>query len=141
MSEITVTYDIEILDGQDDSAWYCYGDTNKVATVTNGVKEFQVLAVGELRLNIPEPDIDGLLLDGMYDTVRYTDALLEHAKTDTELEALTNYWRGEGIEIWVNNNWFEIVEVVDGEYVDDGLVADGLEQAIEQAKEMLVQVS
>jgi hypothetical protein len=141
MSTVTVTYDTAIWDGQDDSAWYCFGDVDRVATITDGVKEFQVLAVGEMRLHIPEPDIDGLLLDGMYDTVRYTDALMHHAKTDTELEALTEHWKREGIDIWVNNNWFEVVEVIDGSYVDDGIVCDGLAQAVEQAKELLVQVS
>ena len=137
MSEITIDYKIAPEAGQDDSVWYCYGDTNLLATLKNNDKEFQVLAVGELRLNIPEPDIDGLLLDGMYDTVRYTDKLLYHAKTDTELEALTKHWLSEGIDIWVNNNWFEVVEVIDGEYVDDGVVCDGYAEAIDYAKNIL----
>lgn len=117
---------------QTDASFYCWGDgMTSLGILKADGRTFHIVANGEMRLNIPVPDVNGEYQDDLYDVVRYTDALLQYAKTDEELRNLTDYWIEQGVDIWVNNNWFEWYEVDDDHDVDSFWeVQDDLEECV-----------
>lgn len=104
----------EVTPDRQDAAWYCYDYSCVVAEVTLGERTAEVLAVGEMRIHIPYENEDGSWDENKFDVVRYTDELEQYAKNDAELLGLTEKWSSRGYDIWVNNNWFEVVEIIDG---------------------------
>jgi hypothetical protein len=107
-----MTYDLpegvelEILDDdayrtdRQDSAFYTWGDTNKVAIVSYGEREFSIYCVGEMRIHYKDQ------------VIRYCDDLVNAGITnDSDLSKIDD----EGGE-WVNNSWFEIYDELAQEY-------------------------
>ena len=97
---------LEILDGdayrkdRQDSAFYTWGDSQNVASLTYGEKEFLIVCVGEMRIHYKDQ------------VIRYCDDLINAGFTnDRELFKLED----KGGE-WVNNSWFEVLDTTTNEY-------------------------
>ena len=137
MNEVKVTYNVHTDKDQQDPAFYCWGDQQVIAEVKKGERILEIWAVGEMRLNIPYENSEGTWDEVNYDIVRYTEDLEGYAKTDQQLLDLGKKWLDRGLDIWVNNNWFEVVEIIDGVAEDGWDVHHSLSDAIEHAVSIL----
>ena len=115
--------------GREDSAWYTYQSSHDlVATVSNGDREIDIFADGEMRVHIEE--------DGDIVVVRYCDKFPENGiNNDADIFEASESGRLE----WVNNSWFDLYatdqSVGDAGWLD--CVQHTLTDAIEEAKALL----
>jgi hypothetical protein len=115
--------------GREDSAWYTYQSAHDiVATVSNGDREIDIFADGEMRIHIEQ--------DGDIVVVRYCDRLPENGiNNDDELNVAVESGEAE----FINNSWFDLYasdrNVGDQGWLD--CVHHSLSEAIEQATALL----
>ena len=97
---------LEILDedayrtDRQDSAFYTWWDTNKVATLTYKDREYTIYCVGEMRIHYKDQ------------VIRYCDDLVNAGITDDSKLSKIEQEGGE----WVNNSWFEVYDGFAEEY-------------------------
>ena len=112
-------YDAERKDRQD-SAFYTWGDSHRVATLTYKEREYYVECVGEMRI----------IYKG--DVLRYCDRLIKAGiKNDKDLAKIEE----NGAE-WINNSWFEVYDERSGEYT--GEVYHEVKDAIETVANWII---
>ena len=119
--------------GREDSAWYTYQSAHDlVATVSNGDREIDIFADGEMRVIVYGRDHD----PANPDTIRYCDRWEVYGIT-TDADISNAY--DEGLIEWVNNSWFDLYatdqNVGDAGWLD--CVQHSLTDAIEQAIALL----
>jgi hypothetical protein len=108
-----------------DAAFYTYTHGEEVLWKPEGSnpKEVRVYRNGEMRINYTEPS-------GEIAVLRYTDDLdRKGLDTDEKLRAAEE----SGLIEWINNAWFEVASVDN----EDGEIVDGIDEAIEYAKQLL----
>ena len=112
-------YDAERKDRQD-SAFYTWGGSHRVATLTYQGREYYVECIGEMRIHYKG------------DVLRYCDRLIEAGiKNDKDLAKIEE----SGGE-WINNSWFEIYDESAGDYT--GEFYHEVKDAIESVAERIV---
>lgn len=124
--EIPEGVTLEILDpdaersDRQDSAFYTWGDSSNVATLTYQGREYLIVCVGEMRIHYKNQ------------VIRYCDDLINAGFTnDQELSELED----KGGE-WVNNSWFEVVDTTTNEYTME--VYHTVKDAIEEVAQQLI---
>jgi hypothetical protein len=129
---------------QQDACFHRYSE-NYFATVTltkNGeTYSTNIYIDGIMQLRIPYLNEDGTFQADNCDYVRYSDDLERYAKTDAELSELISKWEKHGVDLWVNNPWFDLYTEVDGvsEHLD--AVTHEVDDAVNQAKAVLQEVA
>ncbi len=110
-----------------DCAFYVWGDTSSVATLSYKDQELTLVCVGEMRIHYRE------------EVIRYTDRLIQAGiKNDKDLAKI----EAEGGE-WINNSWFEVYDENAHIYTDDIFheVKDAIESIAVRLKDDGVQIS
>jgi hypothetical protein len=108
--------DWDMLDKQQDSAFYTMGDTTNIAVVKHKGRKLFIDCLGEMYLTIPDVpehldmgDPEVYRQDWEERIVRYTSDLFELGiDTDEKLNKLNERFTAKGYEIWHNNSWFEV---------------------------------
>jgi hypothetical protein len=77
-----------------DSAFYVWGDSSEVASLTYRDQTYTVVCVGQMRIHYRE------------EVIRYTDQLINAGIRNDEDMAKIEVEGGE----WINNSWFEIFD-------------------------------
>jgi hypothetical protein len=103
-----------------DSAFYTWWDTNRVADLAYEGREYGIYCVGEMRIHYKEQ------------VIRYCDDLIQAGiKNDKDLSKIEDN-DGE----WLNNSWFEVWDEVNDEYT--GEVYHTVQDAIESVANWIV---
>lgn len=125
---IDVTYHNAYNQEQLDSAFYVDGYGGVLASVSDGKRRLGVHCVGEMRVLHPERSV----------VLRYASDLIDAGiDTDKKLEEFTDYWLERGIEVWVNNSWFELFDFDgDDEFYD---IAHSLDEAVDDCIRILTE--
>lgn len=102
-----------------DSAFYVWGDTSTVASLTYREQTYTVVCVGRMRIHYRE------------EVIRYTDQLINAGiRNDKDMAKI----EAEGGE-WINNSWFEIFDENTHDFTEE--VYHEVKDAIESVAEGL----
>jgi hypothetical protein len=121
-----VSLPLEPTSARQDSAFYTWSPDWETVWADSTTPRFRVYRNGEMRIHARK----ALLSD--YEVLRYTDQLESFGiKTDEDLRK----WEAKGAEHfeWINNSWFEVVSVLDGDEAFSEVFHE-LDEAIAQAK-------
>lgn len=120
---------------QSDSAFYTHGYPETLASVSDGKRRLGVICVGEMRVLFPVGETENPTKD--YKTLRYTSDLLDVGiDTDSKLSDFTDYWLERDFEVWVNNSWFELIDLDTEEYIED-TACHSIDEAVDACVQLL----
>jgi hypothetical protein len=130
---------------QQDAVWY-HGDgylgTASLTTEHGETYSLEISCDGETRFNIPRLNEDGTFDRYEYETVRYhSDWYEQGIHTDREIQELSDLWLERGVEIHINNSWFDLYTEIDGlsEHLD--AVTHEIKDAVSVAEAVLIEVA
>jgi hypothetical protein len=121
-----VSLPLEPASARQDSAFYTWSPDWEEVWADSTTPRFRVYRNGEMRIHVRK----ALLSD--YEVLRYTDQLESFGiKTDEDLRE----WEAKGAEHfeWINNSWFEVVSLRDGDESFSEVFHE-LDEAIAQAQ-------
>jgi len=102
-----VTYTSDYSTKRNDPSFYAGNGRSLVAIVERDEKELHIYATGEMRIELPD-DTSIYTADDLYDN---------DIDTDEKLFKLSEKYSDN--DIWINNNWLEVLDLTNEEWLDN----------------------